>query len=90
MNDGVAGGDGEDVGAGDGPRAHQLQQHLNLVDHLQTAQRPSVRPRPLFAGEAGRVVEQNGRVAPLLQRPSTDLPIISHQYTSQLLDTKIR
>ena len=53
---GVAGGDGKDVGAGDGLRAQQLQQHLDVVDHVEAAKRPRVRPRPLLAGEARRVV----------------------------------
>jgi hypothetical protein len=52
----VAGGDGEDVGAGDGLRAQQLQQHLDVVDHVEAPERPRVRPRPLLAGEARRVV----------------------------------
>ena len=31
-NDSVSGGDGEDVGAGDDPRAHRLHLRLDAVD----------------------------------------------------------
>jgi hypothetical protein len=63
--DGVAGGDGEDVGAGDGLVAHGLHLALDAVDDGEASQRILVRDRPLLAGEGGRVVQQNRRVAAL-------------------------
>ena len=57
--DGVAGGDGEDVGAGDGPWAHGLDLGLDVVHHGEASDRSHIRERSLLAGEGGRVVQQH-------------------------------
>jgi hypothetical protein len=64
-DDGVAGGDGEDVGAGDGARAHGLDLRLDVVDYGEASDRSRVRERRLLTGEGGRVVQQHRRVATL-------------------------
>jgi len=61
-DDGVSGGDGEDVGAGDDSRAHRLHLRLDVVDDIEAPQRSLVRRRALLPG---RVVEQNGCIAAL-------------------------
>ena len=62
-DDGVTGGDGEDVGAGDGLRAQSLHLRLDVVDDAEAPQRSSVRKRVLLP--AVRVIQQNRRVAAL-------------------------
>ena len=62
-DDGVTGGDGEDVGAGDGLRAQSLHLRLDVVDDAEAPQRSSVRKRVLLP--AVGVIQQNGRVAAL-------------------------
>ena len=65
--DGVAGGDGEDVGAGDGLLADGLHLRLDVGDDVEAPQRSRVGQRPLLAGEAaGDVGQQYGRVATLM------------------------
>ena len=59
-DNGVAGGDGEDVGAGDGLLAYTLQLGLDVVDDAEAPQRPHVRTRVLFHAR-----QQNRRVAAL-------------------------
>jgi len=59
LHDGVAGGDGEDVGAGDGLRADGLHLRLDAVDDAETSDGPGVRERRLLAGEGGGVVQQH-------------------------------
>jgi hypothetical protein len=41
-DDGVSGGDGEDVGAGDDPRADGLHLRLDAVDDIEAPQRSLV------------------------------------------------
>lgn len=65
-DDRVAGGDGEDVGAGDGLLARGLDLRLDVVDDVESSDGSDVGVRPLLAGEVGRVVQQYGRVAPLI------------------------
>jgi len=67
-DDGVPGGDGEDVGTGDGLLADGLHLRLDVGDDVEAPQRPGVGKRPLLAGEArgGVVGQQHGRVAPLM------------------------
>jgi len=62
---GVAGGEGEDVGAGDGGVAGRLDLGLDGVDDLVPAHGVGVGPGALLAGEGRRVVEQDGAVTPL-------------------------
>lgn len=65
-DDGVPGGDGDDVGAGDDVApARVVHRGLDAVDHLEAADRVHVRRRLLLAREEGRVVQQNGPVATL-------------------------
>ena len=56
---GVAGGDGEDVGAGDRLVAGVLELRLDVVNHVEPAERVLVRLRRLLAGEPRGVVEQH-------------------------------
>jgi hypothetical protein len=66
--DGVAGGEGEDVGAGDGGPASDLDLRLDAVDDLVAAQRVGVGPRVLLPREVSTrhvVVQQDGGVASL-------------------------
>jgi hypothetical protein len=64
--DGVTGSDRDDVGAGnDVAPAGVVDGGLDAVDHLEAAGRVHVRRRVLLAGEEGRVVQQDGPVAPL-------------------------
>ena len=58
-DDGVAGGDGEDVGAGDDLLAGILELRLDVVDDLEAAEGVLVRLRVLLAGDGRRVVEQH-------------------------------
>jgi len=58
-DDGVAGGDGEDVGAGDRLLAGVLELRLDVVNHVEPTERVLVRLRRLLAGEARGVVEQH-------------------------------
>jgi hypothetical protein len=58
-DDGIAGGDGEDVGAGDRLVAGLLELLLDVVNHFEPADRVLVRHRGLLAGEAWGVVEQH-------------------------------
>ena len=62
---GVAGGEGEDVGAGDGGPAGGLHLGLDGVDDLEAAHGVGVGPGALLAGEGRRVVQQDGAVASL-------------------------
>jgi len=64
-DDGVSGGDGKDVGAGDDPRAHGLHLRLDVVDDAEASDGPDVRVSGLLAGEGGRVVQQHRRIAAL-------------------------
>ena len=67
-DDGIASGDGEDVGAGDGALARLLHIGLDLVDDVEASQRSHVPERvPLVASQ------QNGRVAALLVRSQARL-----------------
>jgi hypothetical protein len=66
-DDRVACGDGEDVGARDGLWAQGLDPRLDVVDDAEASDRRDVRAGPLLTGEGGRVAQQYGRVAPLLQ-----------------------
>jgi hypothetical protein len=63
----VAGGEGDDVGAGDDGRAGGLDRGLGLVDHLEPAQAVLVgRAFPLGVAVPGAGLRQeNGSVAPL-------------------------
>jgi len=67
-HDGVARGDGEDVGAGDGPRADGLDLRLDAVDDVEAPERAPVGERVLLPGEVGRVGQQHRRIASLLSR----------------------
>jgi len=58
-DDGIAGGHGEDVGAGDRLLAGVLERRLDVVNHFEPAERVLVRLRGLLAGEARGVVEQH-------------------------------
>ena len=68
---GVAGGEGEDVGAGDGAGAGGLEGGLDLVDDLEAPERVLVGVGPLLADDVGAVVKQHGRVAPLQSHQDT-------------------
>jgi hypothetical protein len=61
----VPGGDGEDVGAGDDPGAGLVDGGLDGVDDLEASDGAVVRLGHLLALEAGRVVQQQRRVAAL-------------------------
>jgi hypothetical protein len=63
--DPVTGGEGEDVGAGDGGLAGGLHLRLDGVDDLEPADGVGVGAGALLAGEGGRVVEEDGAVAAL-------------------------
>jgi hypothetical protein len=67
-DDGITGGDGEDVGAGDGLLADCLHLCLDVGDDVEAPQRPGVGRSTLLAGEArgGVVGKQHRRVAPLM------------------------
>lgn len=62
---GVSRGDGEDVGAGDGPRADCLDLRLDAVHDVEASQRAPVGERTLLPGEVGRVGKQHRPVASL-------------------------
>ena len=64
-HDGVTGSDGEDVSAGDGLVAHGLHLRLDVVEDAEASQRVLIRDRPLLAGEAPCVRQQNRCVAAL-------------------------
>ena len=57
----VTGGDGEDVGAGDGLLADGLHLRLDVGDDVEAPQRSRVGQRPLLAGEGSRVIQQHNR-----------------------------
>ena len=63
----VAGGEGDDVGAGDDAGAEELDAALDLVDDVVASDGVDVGERRLLADEARRrhVVEEDGRVAAL-------------------------
>jgi hypothetical protein len=61
----VTGGEGEDVGAGDGAGAGVLQGDLDLVDHLESPGGVPVGVGPFLADDAGAVVQQYRGVASL-------------------------
>jgi hypothetical protein len=63
--DSITGGEGEDVGAGDGGAAGRLDLGLDGVDHLVPTGGVGVRSGVLLAGEGRGVVEQDGAVTPL-------------------------
>lgn len=68
-DDGVACRDGDDVGAGDHVApAGGVDGALNAVDHVEAADGVGVRRGHRLAGEEGRVVQQDGPVAPLNQQ----------------------
>ena len=62
---GVTGGDGEDVGAGDGAGAGGLDGDLDLVDHLESSGGVPVGVGPFLADDAAAVVQQQRGVASL-------------------------
>lgn len=62
---GVAGGEGEDVGAGDGAGAGGLEGGLDLVDDLEPPEGVAIGVGILLADYAAAVVQQHGCVAPL-------------------------
>lgn len=62
QQDSVLGGEGEDVGAGDDPRARLLEVGLDGVDDLEPPGRVQVRPSQLLAVAP---VQQDGPVATL-------------------------
>jgi hypothetical protein len=62
---GVAGRDGDDVGARDDAGARVLQGHLDLVDHLQPADGVLVGVRAFLAHDGRAVVQQQRSVAAL-------------------------
>jgi len=64
-DDAVPGCDGEDVGAGDDAGADLLDGSLDGVDDLEASHGAVVWCRHLLALEAGRVIQQQRRVAAL-------------------------
>jgi len=56
---GVAGGEGEDVGAGDGAGAGGLEGDLDLVDDLESSGGVAVGVGPFLAHDAGAVVQKH-------------------------------
>ena len=62
---GVAGGEGEDVGAGDGAGAGGLEGDLDLVDDLESSGGVAVGVGPFLADDAAAVVQQQRGVASL-------------------------
>ena len=67
-DDAVPCSDGEDVGAGDDARADLLDGGLDGVDDLEASHGAVVGRRHLLALEAGRVIQQQRRVAALHAR----------------------
>ena len=67
-DDAVPGGDGEDVRAGDDAGAHLLHGRPGGVDDLEASDGAVVGRRHLLALEAGRVIQQQRRVAALHAR----------------------
>lgn len=63
--DGVSGGDGEDVGAGDDAGARLLHRRLYVVDHFEATSRVPVWVRILLSREARRVVQKNRSITSL-------------------------
>lgn len=61
-----SGSEGKDVGAGHGATASCLDPGFDCVDHLESPDGVLVRAGGLLAGECGRVVQQNRRIAALL------------------------
>jgi len=62
---GVAGGEGEDVGAGDGAGAGRLEGGLDLVDDLEAPGGVPVGVGPLLAHDGPAAVQKDRRVAAL-------------------------
>ena len=58
-DDGIAGSDGEDVGAGDRLVAGVLELRLDVVNHIEPTERVLVRHSSLLAGESRGVVEEH-------------------------------
>lgn len=65
QGDSVAGGEREDVGAGDRGRAGMLDVRLDLVDDVEAVERVGVGRGVLLALEKGRLVQEDGAVASL-------------------------
>lgn len=62
----VSRGEGDNVGAGDNAGADELDVGLDLVDHVEAAERVDVGAGALLADEAADVVQKNGAVAALV------------------------
>ena len=80
QREGVPGGEGEHVGAGDDAEAGLLQPRLGAVDDLEAAE-ARVRGRVLLRRVARRRVQQNGRVAALQS-------VITHQSVERMRQGK--
>ena len=80
QREGVPGGEGEHVGAGDDAEAGLLQPRLGAVDDLEAAE-ARVRGRVLLRRVAQRRVQQNGRVAALQS-------VITHQSVERMRQGK--
>lgn len=68
QGDGVAGGEGEDVGAGDGGATGGLHPGLDVVDDFVPAEGVGVGHRVLLADHARCVVEEDGRITALRKK----------------------